>query len=671
MTIDPRSETPEPVSTPGRVRPADPGPRARGRRWQRSESVADGAPDGLPSRRSRTPGGEPPRAARPRRLTPSTSTALTREGDEGRRVSGPGSAHAGGVRELPQAGRPRGRGRAGARRGQARAGAAAGGRQPRPRARPRRRGAGGRDGDGQLRVGDQARATDVLAALKRAGIEPFSPEGERVRPAVPRGRRAAAGRGRRSPARWSRSTSAATGWARACCGRRASSSPGRGERRWLTGPTTTRSSASARTPPRRRSRRPTASSRASTTRTATRATSRPRSASRRSRRPTTCCPMPTSARPMTAAPARSAASTCRAGSIRARSAAASATSSQPVRRRRRRRRTQGGGPRRRAGRARRAGRDLETEVSLSFDQAVNGAQVPLAVPTSQPCPTCDGSGAKPGTAPQGLPGLQRPRRGVPEPGHLLDVPAVLELPRLGHGDRGTLPDLRRHRRPAHGPPAAGQHPRRRARRQPYPARRQGRAGAARRRARRPVRDHARADSPVFKRNGENLEVEVPLTIPEALQGAVIEVPTLNGSKRLRVPPGPSTAPSSACAARARQRLGGKGRGDIHYRFVIDVPASLSPEQSEAVDRLSQVMNGDPRARLFAGWRRRRDKERRLMARATASTTTRVRGLLRPRRVHDLGRRRARRDAPADAAHVRGARADRAEALAEGNAAVLA
>ena len=60
------------------------------------------------------------------------------------------------------------------------------------------------------------------------------------------------------------------------------------------------------------------------------------------------------------------------------------------------------------------------------------------------------------------------------------------------------------------------------------------------------------DSPVFKRNGDNLEVEVPLTIPEAIQGAVIEVPTLNGTKRLRVAPGPSTAPSSACAARARR-----------------------------------------------------------------------------------------------------------------------
>src|SRR5436305_8302250 len=58
----------------------------------------------------------------------------------------------------------------------------------------------------------------------------------------------------------------------------------------------------------------------------------------------------------------------------------------------------------RGGRTREArGRDLETEVSLTFDQAVGGAQVPLAVPTSQPCPTCHGTGAKPGTTPKVCP----------------------------------------------------------------------------------------------------------------------------------------------------------------------------------------------------------------------------------------------------------------------------
>ena len=45
------------------------------------------------------------------------------------------------------------------------------------------------------------------------------------------------------------------------------------------------------------------------------------------------------------------------------------------------------------------GRDLETEVRLSFDQAVNGDQISVTVPKAGRCPTCHGSGAKPGTAP--------------------------------------------------------------------------------------------------------------------------------------------------------------------------------------------------------------------------------------------------------------------------------
>ena len=79
---------------------------------------------------------------------------------------------------------------------------------------------------------------------------------------------------------------------------------------------------------------------------------------------------------------------------------------------------------------------------------------------------------------------------------------------------------------------------------------------------------------------------MPLTIPEAIRGAEVEVPTLDGRKKLRVPRrAPSTARSSACAARDR-RARSAGPGDIRYRFVIDVPETLSAEQSEAVEKLS-------------------------------------------------------------------------------------
>ncbi len=253
------------------------------------------------------------------------------------------------------------------------------------------------------------------------------------------------------------------------------------------------------------------------------------------------------------------------------------------------------------------GRDLETEVSLSFDQAVRGAQVPLAIPTSAPCPTCHGSGAKPGTAPRVCPvcngrGLESQSQGIfsmSQPcsnchgsGTVIDDPcptcqgtgAQRSVKRMRVNIPAGVKDGSRIRLAGKGESGPAQ---------PGP----GGSEAG------PPGDlyviTRVTESPVFERNGENLEVEVPLTIPEALQGAVIEVPTLNGSKRLRVPAGTKHGTVQRLRGEGPARLGGKGNGDIHYRFVLDVPASLSPEQSEAVDRLSKVMNGNPRERLFA------------------------------------------------------------------------
>ena len=52
------------------------------------------------------------------------------------------------------------------------------------------------------------------------------------------------------------------------------------------------------------------------------------------------------------------------------------------------------------------GHDLETEVRITFEQAIEGAQIPLAVPTASPCPTCRGTGARPGTSPEVCPRCQ-------------------------------------------------------------------------------------------------------------------------------------------------------------------------------------------------------------------------------------------------------------------------
>ena len=109
-----------------------------------------------------------------------------------------------------------------------------------------------------------------------------------------------------------------------------------------------------------------------------------------------------------------------------------------------------------------------------------------------------------------------------------------------------------------------------------------------------------APSPVFKRKGDNLEVDVPITIVEAITGGTVEVPTLERhARRSACRPGRRTAASSGCAARGRRSSRASGRGDIHYRFKIEVPKSLTKEQEQAIEELSKVMNGNPRADLLS------------------------------------------------------------------------
>jgi molecular chaperone DnaJ len=280
-----------------------------------------------------------------------------------------------------------------------------------------------------------------------------------------------------------------------------------------------------------------------------------------------------------------------------------------------------GGPRGRpgttgAGRTGRAahtqGRDLETEVSLSFDQAVHGAQVPLSVPTSQPCPTCHGAGAKPGTTPkvcpvcngrgiesqsQGIFSISQPCSNCSGSGTVIEDPCPTCS---GTGAQRTIRKLR-----VNIPAGVRDGSRIRLAGKGEAGLRGGEPGDLY------VITRVQ-DSPVFKTVGENLEVEVPLTIPEAVQGAIVEVPTLNGTKRLRVPAGTRHGTVQRLRGEGPPKVGGKGRGDLHYRFVIDVPDKLSPEQEAAIDQLSKVMNGNPRAGLFtqarsSGGTKARDK----------------------------------------------------------------
>ncbi len=246
------------------------------------------------------------------------------------------------------------------------------------------------------------------------------------------------------------------------------------------------------------------------------------------------------------------------------------------------------------------GRDLETQVQITFDQAISGAQVSLSVPTAGICGTCHGTGAKPGTTPKVCPrcegrGIETQGQGmfsISQPCSLCGGSGtVIEEPCPTCQGSGSVRTVKRYkvripagvkegsriRLPGKGEPGLGGAP----------------PGDLY------VRTHV-SPSAVFKRKGENLEVEVPLTVPEALGGAEVQVPTLNGSKTLRVRPGTSHGTVQRLRGEGPPKLGGEGKGDIHYRFVIDVPDELTDEQREAIDALSKVMDGDPRSQLFDG-----------------------------------------------------------------------
>jgi molecular chaperone DnaJ len=108
---------------------------------------------------------------------------------------------------------------------------------------------------------------------------------------------------------------------------------------------------------------------------------------------------------------------------------------------------------------------------------------------------------------------------------------------------------------------------------------------------------------VFKRKGDNLEVEVPISIAEAVRGGTVEVPTLHGTKRIRVPAGTRDGDVQRLRGEGPPKLSGPGRADVHYRFRIEIPKSLTKEQRDAIEQLAEVMNGDPRAELLARARR--------------------------------------------------------------------
>jgi molecular chaperone DnaJ len=246
------------------------------------------------------------------------------------------------------------------------------------------------------------------------------------------------------------------------------------------------------------------------------------------------------------------------------------------------------------------GRDLETEMTLSFEQAMEGAQVSVTVPKRARCKTCDGSGAAPGTSPVVCPrchgrGVDSESQGV----------FSISQPCPQCGGSGEIIE-----RPCPECQGSGLTMQRKRYRVNVPA---GVKDGTRIRLAGKGEDAPLGGpsgdlfvitrvmpSPVFRqREDGNLEVAVPISIAEAISGGNIEVPTLHGTKRIRIPAGTKPGTVQRLRGEGPPKPSSSGRKDIYYRLEVEIPTELNDEQRRAVEGLAESLNDrDPRERLL-------------------------------------------------------------------------
>ncbi|MGI5485255.1 molecular chaperone DnaJ [Microtetraspora malaysiensis] len=239
----------------------------------------------------------------------------------------------------------------------------------------------------------------------------------------------------------------------------------------------------------------------------------------------------------------------------------------------------------------RRGQDIESEVTMSFGEAVEGTTVSLRLTSSSACGACSGTGAKAGTTPRVCPtcegtgaasrnlgnfAFSEPCRDCRGRGLLVDDPC----PVCEGSGRGKSTRTIQARIPAGV--ADGQRIRLKAK--GAPGENGGPSGDLY------VQVHVKPH-PVFGRTGENLTVTVPVTFPEAALGAEIKVPTLKGMPvTLRIPEGTPNGRTFRVRGRGAPRKDGT-KGDLLVTVQVTVPPHLDDKARAALEEFRDATEG--------------------------------------------------------------------------------
>lgn len=247
------------------------------------------------------------------------------------------------------------------------------------------------------------------------------------------------------------------------------------------------------------------------------------------------------------------------------------------------------------------GSDLKYNLELTLEEAVRGIEKTIRVPTLVNCETCDGSGAKKGTSPttcstcggsgqvrmqQGFFAVQQTCPTCSGAGKIIKDPCSSCY---GRGVKEETKTLN-----VKVPPGVDTGDRIRLSGEGEAGRNGGPAGDLY------VEIHVRKHA-IFERDGANLYCEVPISISEAALGGDMEVPTLDGRVKLKIPAETQTGKLFRLRGKGVKPVRGHSVGDLMCRVVVETPVNLTSRQKELLAELQESLEGKKHSPKSKGW----------------------------------------------------------------------
>ena len=238
------------------------------------------------------------------------------------------------------------------------------------------------------------------------------------------------------------------------------------------------------------------------------------------------------------------------------------------------------------------GSDLRYTLELDLGEAVRGTTVTIRVPTLVNCKPCDGAGAKKGTSPvtcttcggigqvrmqQGFFSVQQTCPRCHGSGKMISDPCT-----SCHG-QGRVEEQKT--LSVKVPPGVDTGDRIRLSGEGEAGSMGGPAGDLYVVVN--VREHA-----IFQRDGKHLYCDVPISFADAALGGELEVPTLDGRVKLKIPEGTQTGKLFRLRGKGVAPVRGGGAGDLMCRVAVETPVHLDKRQRELLEEFRQSLEGD-------------------------------------------------------------------------------